>query len=136
MNAFSVMSRLIRGGFSVSLATALLLPTAGRGQEIIINEVMASNQSTTPLAEYTDYFPDYVELYNNSGREIDLAAEQWAFSTKAYPEWGLFGPTFANYDFKDFFVFPPGTPPFPADSYLLVFFDGDTNVPGIHTTFT
>jgi hypothetical protein len=133
MNGFSVMSRFVRSGFSVILVMALLLPTAGRSAEIIINEVMASNQSSTPLAEYTDYFPDYVELYNNSGRDIDLAAEQWAFSTKAQLDWGIGG---FGYDFKDFFVFPPGTPIFPADSYLLVFFDGDTNVPGIHTTFT
>jgi hypothetical protein len=133
MNCDSVLSRLVRGGVWSILTATLLLPFSGRSQEIVINEVMASNQSTAPLAgeDYTEYFPDFVELYNNSGREIDLVAEQWAISTRANPEWG---PLY--FDFKDFFYFPTNTPPFPADSYLLVFLDGDTNFPGLHTTFT
>jgi hypothetical protein len=131
MNCDSVLSRLVRGGVWSILAASLLPPLTARSQEIIINEVMASNQSTAPLADYTDYYPDFIELYNNSGREIDLVAEQWAISTKSNPEWG---PLY--FDFKDFFYFPPGTPPLPADSYLLIFLDGDTNFPGLHTTFT
>ncbi|HEY6563266.1 MAG TPA: hypothetical protein VIY86_02110, partial [Pirellulaceae bacterium] len=130
------MPSSVRGGILSILSALLLFPFIGSAGEIVINEVMASNASTTPLEDQTDYFPDYVELYNNSGREIDLVTERWAFSTKAVPKWGQGIGIFREYDFKDFYLFPPGTPPFPADSYLLVFFDNETNFPGIHTTFT
>lgn len=131
MNCYRMISPVARGCILLILSLVLLLPSLGRAGEIVINEVMASNQSTAPLEDQTDYFPDFVELYNNSGREIDLVAERWAITTKINPEWG---PLF--FDFKDFFLFPAGTPTFPADSYLLIYFDGETNLPGIHTTFS
>src|SRR5207249_7729709 len=87
------------------------------------------NQSIAPLVDFPDYFPDYVELYNASSRDIDLVAENWSLSTKKAPVF------FPSINFKDFFYFPPGTI-LPADSYLLLFFDDKTNFPGIHTTFT
>jgi len=113
---------------SFAAALVLLLPAVVRGQEIIINEILADNQSIAPLVDFPDYFPDYVELYNASSRDIDLATENWSLSTKK-------APVFFPFDFKDFFYFPPGTV-LPADSYLLLFFDNKTNFPGIHTTFT
>ena len=131
MNCYRMNPRMARGGILSILSLVLLLPFTGRGADIVINEVMASNSSIAPLADQPDYFPDFVELYNNSGREIDLVTERWAISTKANPDWG---PVF--FDFKDFFLFPPGTPTFPTNSYLLVYFDNATNFPGIHTTFT
>src|SRR5882672_6078258 len=131
MSRYRMISPVARGCFLWILSLALLLPSIGRAGEIVINEVMASNSSIAPLADQPEYFPDFVELYNASGREIDLVAERWAISTKVHPEWG---PMF--YDFKDFFLFPANTPSFPADSYLLIYFDGATNLPGIHTSFT
>ena len=113
--------------FQLTVLT-LLLPALVRGQEIVINEVMADNQSIAPLLDFPDYFPDYVELYNRSARDINLAAEGWSLSTKKNPGFAPF------FDFKDFFYFPPGLV-FSADSYLLIFFDNKTNFPGIHTTF-
>ena len=136
MNCHGIALRASRGCAVWLLLLALMLPSAGRGAEIVINEVMASNQSTAPLADQPDYFPDFVELYNASHRDIDLAAEGWSLSNKADPNFGIrLGEVF---DFRDFFYFPPGTV-LPPDSYLLVFFDNETNLtlfPGIHTTFT
>jgi hypothetical protein len=97
-----------------------------RSAEVTVNEILANNQSIAPMDAYPDYFPDYVELHNNGGRDINLAAEGWSLSTKKAP--------LAN-DFKDHYYFPPGTI-LPVDSSLLVFFDNKTNFPGLHTTWT
>jgi hypothetical protein len=125
MNGFSMVSRFARGGFVVFLALACLAPPAGLGAEIVINEIMANNTSVAPLDDFPEYTPDYVELYNTTSSRIDLAAGQWTLSNKKTP---------LAADNKDFFFFPPGTF-IEADSYLLVFFDNETNFPGIHTTF-
>ena len=104
---------------------ALLWRPAGAA-EIVINEVMSRNATNAPFAQIPDYAPDYVELYNTTTNDIDLAAGGWTLSTKANPFVG---------DFKDFYHFPTGTV-IAADSYLLVMFDNETNLPGLHTTFT
>lgn len=112
----------------LTLLAALLTlqPLAGESSDVIINEVMARNGTNAPFLQIPDYTPDYVELYNTTTNEIDLGLGQWALSTKANPFVG---------DFKDFYKFPTGTI-IPADSFLLVIFDNDTNMPGLHTTFT
>src|SRR5215510_5401460 len=120
MNLIGIVSRLGRAGGILSLLwLSVVLPSAVRGQEkeVVINEVLASNHSIAPLAELPDYFPDYVELYNATANDIDLGFQGWSLSTKRVPLLG---------DFKDFFHFPLGTV-IPADSFLLVFFDNETN---------
>ena len=106
-------------------ALAALLPSLARGQ-IVLNEILASNQSIAPLANFPNYFPDYVELYNTTTSDIDLAAGQWSLSPKKTPD---------PLNFKDHFFFPSSAI-IRANSHLLIFFDNQTNFPGIHTTFT
>jgi hypothetical protein len=127
------VSRHVRGCFLLVLALAALLPRSGTAAEILINEIMAANQSIAPLPNAPDYFPDYVELYNASGRDIDLVAEAWSLTNKKNPDTGIVPGT--TFDPADFYFFPAGTI-IPADSYLLVFFDNKTNFPGLHTTFS
>ncbi|MEY2408752.1 MAG: hypothetical protein QOF48_1422, partial [Verrucomicrobiota bacterium] len=105
-------------GLTLVALLLILAPRTGRSQEIIVNEVLAGNTTIAPLFEYPDYFPDYVELYNAAARDIDLGAEGWSITD----------------DLKatNKFRFPIGLI-FPADSYLLVFCDGQdpTNFPGL-----
>ncbi len=49
---------------------ALLVHTALQGQEIVINEVMASNSTT--LADENGDYEDWIELYNASGTTVNL----------------------------------------------------------------
>ena len=126
MNRRSLVSCPRPGWLSLFVLIALLVPGLARSQEIVINEIMARNSTNAPLVNFPEYFPDYIELYNTTAGDIDLAAGQWTLSNKKSPH---------TDDFKDFFFFPAGTV-IPAESYLLVFMDNDTNFPGIHTTFT
>jgi hypothetical protein len=105
----------------VAAALTLLLPAAAGAQEVIINEILANNVSTAPLAEIIDYFPEYIELYNSSLRDIDLGAEGWTISD--------------NPGITNKFQFQPGTMIY-ADSFLLLFCDDETNFPGIHVGFS
>ncbi|MFM1768005.1 MAG: hypothetical protein RJA22_534 [Verrucomicrobiota bacterium] len=99
------------------------LPLAGRAQ-ILINEVLAANQSTAPLVDIPDYFPDYIELYNFSTNDIDLGLEGYCLTD--------------DIRFPTKFRFPLGTV-IAADSFLLVFCDAETNLVGaegvLHTGF-
>ena len=56
-------------------ALAACLPSVARSQ-IFLNEILANNQSIAPLTNFPNYFPDYVELYNTSTSNINLAAGQ------------------------------------------------------------
>ena len=107
------------------LALAWILTGTPTNAQVVINEVLVNNVSTAPLSAFPAYFPDYVELYNTTTGDIDLSAG-WSLSTKKTPN---------PASFKDLFYFPPGSV-IPAQSHLLVFFDGSTNLPGIHTSFT
>jgi hypothetical protein len=49
----------------------LLPPSADTGSGLVINELMADNESTLMTEEYT--FPDWVELYNGGSSSVDLA---------------------------------------------------------------
>jgi len=120
----SVPSRISCACFFWICTLSLLLPRPGRGASVIINEVLAANQTIAPLAAFPDYFPDYAELYNGTDTPINLGAG-WSLSVKRHPK---------TNDLSDYFNFPAGTIIQP-DSYLLVFFDDKTNFPGIHTTW-
>src|SRR5688572_13943087 len=126
-NAFVSAHRAALSRIGTLLALlAVMLPGIARSQDIVINEIMASNASVAPVSTNSTYFPDYVELYNRTANSIDLNAGGWAISDKREPK--------AN-DFKDFYLFPLGTS-IPAGGRLLVFFDDKTNNAGIHTTYT
>jgi hypothetical protein len=95
---------------------SLLLASPARAQ-IVINEILADNKTFAPVPNSPDYFPDYVELYNNSANEINLGAEGWRI-----------GDSTTNYAFQAGVTIPPG-------GFLLVFCDSETTEPGIHTGF-
>lgn len=94
---------------------ALLLLTTGGSAQVVLNEVLADNQ--TIITNGTD-FPDYVELYNAHSQTIDL----WGYSLTD------------NLNQPRKFVFPTNTLIAPGD-YLLVWCDSQTNLPGLHTGF-
>lgn len=125
MNRYQSLLSPARALSLLLLGLCLLMPLAGPAADIVINEVLASNTTNAPLAGFPDYTPDYVELYNTTSNDIDLAAGQWTLSRKKNP---------SILDPEAFYHFPSGTI-IPADSYLLVFFDGESTMPGLHTTF-
>ncbi|HEU0011850.1 MAG TPA: lamin tail domain-containing protein, partial [Verrucomicrobiae bacterium] len=106
---------------ALAAVLTMLLPAAGRAQ-VIINEILAANGgSIAPLAEITDYFPEYIELYNAGITNIDLGSDGWTITD--------------NPNVTNKFQFPPGTMIY-ADSFLLLFCDSETNFPGIHVGFS
>lgn len=119
----------LRGTAAAILVVAALLASRPlSAADVVINEVMARNSTNAPFVAIPDYTPDYVELYNTTTNDIDLSAGPWRLSTKA-------NPSFVPFDFKDFYDFPAGTM-IPALGHLLVMFDNDTNMPGLHATYT
>jgi hypothetical protein len=89
---------------------------AGHGQSaVVINELMADNRSGL---ENGGEFPDWIELLNISGADIDLG------------DWSLTDDPMLPRKF----VFPPGTV-LPPNGLLLVYCDAHTNAPGLHSSF-
>lgn len=124
MNCYKLVSRHARLRVLLALALIALACSPARAQ-VIFNEIMADNVSTLVLddPQYSDYFPDYVELFNTTGANIDLGAEHWSLTDL---------PEFSN---SVKYVFPLGTV-IPARGYLLVVFDDKTNNLGVlHTGF-
>jgi hypothetical protein len=79
-----------------------------------LNEIMAENISTIANG---GVYPDWVELYNPGATAVNLAA--WSLSDDGNP---------------GKFVFPINTT-LAAGAYLVVWCDGLTNGPGLHTGF-
>ncbi len=100
------------------LTALLMLAAAGPAQaQIVINEILANNKTIAASPDNPDYFPDYVELYNNSDVPVDLGANGWRI-----------GDSGTN------FAFAAGTI-IPARSVLTVYCDDDLTVAGVHTGF-
>ena len=59
-----------RNSIHMCFGLILLLPWILFGQNIVINELMSSNQ--TVLADEDGDFSDWIELYNNADSSIDL----------------------------------------------------------------
>ena len=111
MNAF--LSDRLKAALPL-LVLALILPTMARGQ-VVINEVMADNQSTL-LNE--GIYPDWIELHNTSTVDVNLS--DWSLTqTLTSPR---------------LYIFPAGTV-IPASGYLLIYCDQLTNAPGLHANF-
>ena len=123
MNCYNLVSRHARLRVMLALVLMAVVCSQARAQ-VIFNEIMADNASTLVLNGTTNatYFPDYVELYNTTGVDIDLGVERWSLTDQ---------PEFSN---SVKYVFPAGAI-IPANGYLLVFFDDKTNNLGLHTGF-
>jgi hypothetical protein len=84
---------------------------------VVINEIMANNQSTQ--ADAYSEFNDWVELYNNSSAAIDLSGYYLSDEGSDLTKW----------------EFPSGTS-IGGNSYLIVWTDNDSNqVTGLHANF-
>ncbi|MFZ1255944.1 MAG: CotH kinase family protein [Saprospiraceae bacterium] len=84
--------------------------------EIVINEFMASNSTT--MADQDGEFDDWIELYNNSNKEIDIS--NWILTD--------------NPTNLDKYRFPYGTNLIP-DSYLIIWADENGKQTGYHANF-
>ncbi len=86
---------------------------------VYINEFMASNATTLMTA--SGEYADWIELYNGSGRDVDLSEYGLSDDMNRATKW----------------TFPAGTV-IPADGYLVVFCDGADGLDeagALHATF-
>jgi hypothetical protein len=96
-----------------SFQTQAQLPAKG---EVVINEFMADNTKTQK--DPSDQFEDWIELYNNSNRSIDLS--------------GLYLTDDENYLNK--WAIPNGTN-IQANQFLIIWADEDKTQIGLHSNF-
>lgn len=85
---------------------------------ITINELVASSDSTSGTPDNAGEYDDWIELYNTTDEEVDLAGAYLSDSKTDFKKW----------------QFPIGTS-IPANGYLIVWADGDEEQSGIHTSF-
>jgi len=115
------MSRTLwRSGVFISIVLCLGLCGEGQAQTLIINEFMASNDSTIqdPQGEYEDW----VEIYNAGSETLDLAGFFLTDELNSRTKW----------------QFPSGSPELTTiqpQGFLLVWLDGDTTDDGLHAGF-
>jgi hypothetical protein len=83
---------------------------------IVINEFMASNEST--MTDQDNEFDDWIELYNNSNEAIDLGGYYLS----------------DDIDNQNLWEFPAGTT-ISAGGYLIVWADEDLEQEGLHADF-
>jgi hypothetical protein len=84
---------------------------------LYINEIVASN--ATGLQDESGSFPDWVELWNSTGADVDLGG--WYLTD--------------DDTWTDKWAFAPGTV-VPAGGYLVVFCDGDVLDGTLHTSYS
>ena len=87
-------------------------------QTVSINEIMASSDSLSGIADAAGDYPDWIELYNNTTDDVLL--DGWYLSN--------------DKDFKKHWKFPEGTT-IEAGAYLTVWADRDVEEDGLHTDF-
>ncbi len=87
-------------------------------QAVTINEIVASNDSTSMIADAAGEYDDWIELYNNTDEAIDLSGAYMSDESDDLTKW----------------EFPSGTA-IPANGYLIVWADDDGNQAGLHTNF-
>ncbi len=87
--------------------------------DIVVNEFVASNDSTSGISDSDGAFPDWLELYNNTNNSVDLTGVYLSDSYVNDQKW----------------QFPAGTS-IAANGFLIVWADKDTmQAGGIHTNF-
>ena len=98
----------------------ILMISSGTHAKVVINEFLTQNISlqTDPQGEHEDW----IELYNRSRRAVDLA--------------GLYlTDDFSNLTKWQFPLNYPALTTIKAQGYLILWADGDTDQPGLHTSF-
>ncbi len=98
------------------ITESYVVHTVQRSFPVVINELMASNQSA--VQDPQGQFEDWIELYNTADSAVDLSGLYLTDDNNSR-RWSI----------------PQGTM-MPAMSYLLVWADEDTtDVPGVHANF-
>ena len=101
------------------LITFCALSTLLRAQsDLVINEFVASNDSTSMIADQDGDYDDWIELHNQSGLEITLSGYMLSDDAAEPDKWS----------------FPVGTV-IPANGYLIVWADKDDEQEGLHADF-
>lgn len=96
----------------------LTISTFLGAQGLVINEFVASNDSTSMIADEFGDYDDWVELYNNSNQTIDMNGYYFSDDFTAPDQWR----------------FPAGIT-IPPDGYLIVWTDSDNGQGDLHTNF-
>lgn len=103
------------------LAATLTASAAGaQGLDgVVINELVASNDSVGGYAEPDGGYGDWVELYNAGANAVDLSGANLSDDYATLDKW----------------AFPAGTT-VDAGAYLIVWADNDEGQTGIHTSYS
>jgi len=103
----------------LSQLTTCLTPTASVPfQDVAINELVASNDSTSNLTDPAGEFDDWIELYNNTSSPIDLTGVFLSDNFQEPQKW----------------KFPDGTT-IAANDYMIIWADKDETQNGLHADF-
>ncbi len=86
--------------------------------DIVINEIVASNDSISGVGDLTGDYDDWIELYNTTGSAIDLSNVFLSDKADNLQKW----------------QFPAGST-LPAFGYVIVWADEDGGDPGLHANF-
>ncbi len=84
--------------------------------KVVINEILVRNRAT--IADQNGEFDPWIELYNNSNREVHIGGWYLTDDLNNVKKW----------------EFPDGTM-IPANDYLVVWADNDEGQDGLHTNF-
>ena len=87
-------------------------------QEVVINEVVASNDSTSNITDPNGQYEDWIELYNNTNQEIDLTGVYLSNNKTNLREWRF-----------------PDSTKIASNGYLIVWADEDADQEGLHANF-
>jgi len=87
-------------------------------QDVVVNEFVASNDSTSTIKDPAGEYDDWIELYNNTSETIDLSQAFLSDDPEDLLKW----------------QFPPASSISP-NSYLIVWADKDDTQDGLHCDF-
>jgi hypothetical protein len=94
------------------------LPTPIQLLDVVINEIVASNDSTSGIADPAGGYPDWIELYNNTLSDIPLTGFYLSNDINFLKHWRF-----------------PDDQVIPANDYLIIWADRDLQEEGLHTDF-
>lgn len=87
-------------------------------QALVINEIVASSDTTSGIADPAGGYPDWIELYNNSAEPISLKGYYLSHDRDFLKQW----------PFPDTAVIGPG-------AYRIIWADRDLDETGLHANF-
>jgi len=112
-------NKLMKKTYTLLMALAIMtfVGIQSASAQLYINEFMASNDAAYPGPQ-GDY-PDWIEIYNTSGEDIDLSGMYLTDNSDNLTKW----------------QFPYGGVMLEAGGYLLVWCDEDQEQGALHTNF-